>query len=198
MTRTTHYPTYDVLSEKEAWDEHTRSIVMARTVRERGYRFLTPVEAEMLRAVSSLLAGDDRAEVIQYVLCHIDETLGSSTGEGQRKTGTPPAPELVRGGLAALERLCRTLYTKPFISLPLPDRKQLLGELQEGRLRLPKEDRALPQKELFRKLLSLTIEAYFSHPTVWSEMGYGGPAYPRGYVRTEGNQLDPWEAKKDL
>ncbi|KQX56587.1 hypothetical protein ASD40_04085 [Paenibacillus sp. Root444D2] len=30
---------------------------------------------------------------------------------------------------------------------------------------------------------------------VWSEIGYAGPAYPRGYVRTQLGQLDPWEAQ---
>ncbi|WP_369127188.1 hypothetical protein [Paenibacillus antri] len=40
----------------------------------------------------------------------------------------------------------------------------------------------------------MTLEAYYSHPAVWSEIGYGGPAYPRGYVRTQLGQLDPWEA----
>src|SRR3546814_3290242 len=25
--------------------------------------------------------------------------------------------------------------------------------------------------------------AYYSHPTAWNELGFGGPASPRGYVR---------------
>ena len=35
---------------------------------------------------------------------------------------------------------------------------------------------------------------YYSHPTAWSEMGFGGPASPRGYVRMELDRRDPWEA----
>lgn len=37
----------------------------------------------------------------------------------------------------------------------------------------------------------------YPHPRVWSEIGYAGPAYPRGYVRTQLGQLDPWEAKAE-
>jgi len=33
---------------------------------------------------------------------------------------------------------------------------------------------------------------------VWSEMGYGGPAYPRGYYRIEAGVTDPWEAKAEV
>ena len=31
-------------------------------------------------------------------------------------------------------------------------------------------------------------------PTAWSEIGWGGPASPRGYVRLDFNERDPWEA----
>ncbi len=43
----------------------------------------------------------------------------------------------------------------------------------------------------------MTAEAYYSHLVAWSEIGYGGPAYPRGYVRTQMGQLDPWEAQPE-
>ncbi len=35
---------------------------------------------------------------------------------------------------------------------------------------------------------------YYSHPKAWNEIGFGGPASPRGYVRLDGDLLDPWEA----
>jgi hypothetical protein len=39
---------------------------------------------------------------------------------------------------------------------------------------------------------------YYSHPAAWSEVGFGGPASPRGYVRIGFNTRDPWEAKEVL
>ena len=51
------------------------------------------------------------------------------------------------------------------------------------------------QKELFKKLVGLVISAHYPTPWVWSEIGYGGPAYPRGYVRVELGLTDPWEPK---
>ncbi len=36
--------------------------------------------------------------------------------------------------------------------------------------------------------------AYYAHPAAWNEIGFGGPASPRGYVRMDFDQRDPWEA----
>ena len=44
------------------------------------------------------------------------------------------------------------------------------------------------------RLLPDVVAAYFSHPSAWSMMGFGGPAAPRGYVRLEANRRDGWEA----
>ena len=27
------------------------------------------------------------------------------------------------------------------------------------------------------------LGAFYSHPWAWNEIGFGGPAYPRGYIR---------------
>jgi hypothetical protein len=43
-------------------------------------------------------------------------------------------------------------------------------------------------------LLSDIVRAYYGHPTAWNEIGFGGPASPRGYVRMGFNRRDPWEA----
>jgi hypothetical protein len=40
------------------------------------------------------------------------------------------------------------------------------------------------------------IEVYYAHPWAWDEIGYGGPAYPRGYMRLENGQPEPWEGNE--
>jgi hypothetical protein len=29
------------------------------------------------------------------------------------------------------------------------------------------------------------LAAFYSHPWAWNEIGFGGPAYPRGYMRLQ-------------
>jgi hypothetical protein len=45
-------------------------------------------------------------------------------------------------------------------------------------------------------LLKEVVGEYYAHPAAWSEVGFGGPASPRGYVRLGVNQRDPWEARE--
>ncbi|PYI51279.1 gluconate 2-dehydrogenase subunit 3 family protein [Paenibacillus flagellatus] len=192
----TRYPNYDVLTEQKEWDDHTRAIVLSRTEGVHSYRSLSLVEAEMLRAICAVLAGDDRANIIQFVLVHIDRTLSSPSAESERKASEPEAAELVHLGLKRLDHWCVSRHKRPFIDLTATDQHSIVLEMGEEKLALP-PDYAFPQKALFNKLLSWTVESYYSHPTVWSEIGYGGPAYPRGYVRANIGQLDPWEARTD-
>ncbi len=39
------------------------------------------------------------------------------------------------------------------------------------------------------------LAAFYSHPWAWNEIGFGGPAYPRGYMRLGVGQKEPWEVE---
>ena len=38
------------------------------------------------------------------------------------------------------------------------------------------------------------LAAFYSHPWSWNEIGYGGPRYPRGYIRMQPGGAAPDEA----
>ena len=43
------------------------------------------------------------------------------------------------------------------------------------------------------------LAAFYSHPWAWNEIGFGGPAYPRGYARLgDRHEREPWEAPEAL
>lgn len=197
MSKQSHYPSFDVMNEQDEWDDHTQTVVTSRLKPRRSYQFLTDGEAETIRRICSILVNDEKAEVLDFVIDHIDQTLYQSTGEGQRKTGVPKAPELIRGGLKAIEASARSKSGSSFLELNTSDQKDLLGNISVGKSEPQGNWSNIPQTEWFKKLLNLTIESYCSHPSVWSAIGYAGPAYPRGYVRTQLGQLDPWEAKPE-
>lgn len=197
MTTHSYYPTYNVMDEQKEWDANTRNIVNARLHRETMYQFLTHVEAETLRAWCTLLMDDNRGDIIQYVLSHIDEVLTQDKGEGQRKANVPPIRTLLRQGLKAIDETGWMASSKPFFQLDEPSQRQIMLQISSDSYPSTENWDGIPQKALFQKLLKLSVEAYYSHPLVWSEIGFGGPAYPRGYVRAETGQLDPWEAVKE-
>ncbi|HEX7057893.1 MAG TPA: gluconate 2-dehydrogenase subunit 3 family protein [Bacilli bacterium] len=194
MTQESRYPGYDVLKEQTEWDDHTRSIVVGRT-EPAPLKALTQEEVDTLRHLCPLFVDDYRAEVIDYVIRHVDETITSKTGESERKLNVPKAAELIRGGLQRIEEDALTLWHKRLAGLTVSERAEMIQKLlhNQGNASVWEQ---FPQAEWAQKILRLTVEAYCSHPIVWSEMGYGGPAYPRGYVRMEIGITDPWEAKK--
>ncbi|MVP01227.1 gluconate 2-dehydrogenase subunit 3 family protein [Paenibacillus lutrae] len=198
MRKMTKYPSFDVMAEQEHWDPHTQSIVNDRLVRQPKHQVLSLEEAELLRSWCSRLVDDDRAEMINYVIEHIDTTLSSGTGEGQRKPEAPHQRELILQGLHAVDKIAEGFHGQPFHHLRAIEQQEIMKNIAEARLSLIGEWTTTVQNEWFSKLLKLTVEAYYSHPVVWSEIGYAGPAYPRGYVRTDRGQLDPWEAKPEL
>lgn len=69
----------------------------------------------------------------------------------------------------------------------------LLARIQRGEVRSPRWQQLSPDR-FFGTLLRTVAAIYYSHPAAWSEIGFGGPASPRGYVRLGFDERDPWEA----
>ncbi|MCY9515016.1 gluconate 2-dehydrogenase subunit 3 family protein [Paenibacillus apiarius] len=197
MAKKSHYPSFDVMKERDEWDSHTQIIVTERLREETTWQALQELELATLGAVCRLLVADERDNVIPYILMHFDQIITSKIGEGQRKAGVPEEKTLIREGLQQLDNKARNEHGAPFDQLEGARQSEILERLSEGKLQLSPEWTALKQKGLFKKLLGTAIDAYCSHPDIWSEIGYAGPAYPRGYVRGDIGQLDPWEAKTE-
>ena len=75
-----------------------------------------------------------------------------------------------------------------------PRQDALLGMMHRGEMSDPAWDGLGARNFFAKRILSDIPGLYYSHPTAWSEMGFGGPASPRGYVRMELDRRDPWEA----
>lgn len=190
-----HYGDFDVMAERDHWDPHTRKIVASR-LEPQNWQVLTLPETVALHRICSLLLDDTRDSVLTYVVHHFDDLLASDIGEAQRKKGTPKASLLIRHGLKALDHHCTRQHGSLFAALDAPVGHQVLDQMSQDQLSLETEGVQIPAKELFQKLLSTAVSACYSYPAIWSEIGYAGPAYPRGYVRSERGLTDPWEATR--
>lgn len=194
--RRTRYPGFNVLSQVKEWDPHTRDIVLKRLGPFQGLKFLTPEEATMIKTIASHILYENREGILNYVVHHLDQTLASNIGESERKPKTPPAKDLIRQGLTALNKVAQKTAQKPFTWLDGASQFKIIAALQTETVEPIPDWSRIPPKELFVKLAGMMTKAYYSHPTIWSEIGYAGPAYPRGYVRIESGLTDPWEAKR--
>jgi hypothetical protein len=55
----------------------------------------------------------------------------------------------------------------------------------------------MPAKRWWIFVASRQITAvYYAHPYAWDEIGFGGPAYPRGYFALNFGYPEPWEPRE--
>jgi hypothetical protein len=124
----------------------------------------------------------------------LDAKLDEGTGDGYRDARLPPMRDAWRIGLAALDAESRARLELPFARIDDDAQKTLLIDMQQGELRHGAWQ-GMPSELFFKeRVLHDICGAYYSHPHAWSEIGFGGPANPRGYVRMYFDRRDPWEA----
>lgn len=194
---TPRYPGYNVLDKRHtpSWDALTRQVVDQRLAVPREPRFFTSAEWATADALCQriLPQAADRPPVALVAL--LDAKLLANSGDGFREGDMPYMREAWRQGLAAVEAESVARHAgRAFPMLETAEQDALLGMMHRGDLSGPAWE-GLGAKNFFAKrILSDIPGLYYSHPTAWSEMGFGGPASPRGYVRMELNRRDPWEA----
>ncbi|GED30450.1 gluconate 2-dehydrogenase subunit 3 family protein [Brevibacillus centrosporus] len=195
MAEESRYPTYDVWDQHTEWDGHTKKIVGSRKTPQVAHQFFTKEEAFLLQTLVGVLVNEHRLEVLTFVTQHLDDSAASPIGESQRKVGVPPKKQLYRLGLAGVDAESHAMYGKGFMGAGPEEQQAVLQAVSKGQAKDPQAWAGVVPSDFFKQLLHDTVSAYYSHPLVWSDIGYGGPAYPRGYVRVEKGLTDPWEAK---
>lgn len=194
-----YYAGFSTLSQQAFWDEATRNVVLARIERVPPLRFFSAEEAQVMQAVCDrLLPQDDRDEAHKIpVVNYIDERLYSGRIDGYRFEDMPPDPEAHRLGLQAIEMIAKHLYGKPFQELDQTEQDRVLKTIHDAD---PPAARQIWQKVSVHRywmlILQDVLDAYYAHPYAWDEIGFGGPAYPRGYMRLERGEPEPWEVRE--
>lgn len=190
-----HYINFDVMAEKENWDRHTREIVENRLNHPK-YQTLSRNEITVLYHLCSVLTGDEREPILEFIVSHFDNKLTSNLGEGQRQKGLPPFKQLFQVGIKALDNHSLSTKGSGFTKLSKQIQFELIQQLIVKDPKIDADGIRIKAKDFLATIYKEIVSAYYSHPDVWTDIGYAGPAYPRGYIRTERGLRDPWEAKQ--
>ncbi|SKA39187.1 gluconate 2-dehydrogenase subunit 3 family protein [Consotaella salsifontis] len=197
----TPYPTYDVLGkwDSPSFNDQTRRVVADRLSNPPARRFLEEAEFALLRAVIDvILPQPERDEDRRIpVEAFIDEMLFANRGSGTRYADAPPMREAWRRGLAGIEQEARRRHGKGFESLSNDRKQALLHAIDQGDVDPQAWEGLKPQRFFRHVLLKESVKIYYAHPYAWNEIGFGGPASPRGYVRLGSDMRDPWEAREE-
>jgi Gluconate 2-dehydrogenase subunit 3 len=189
------YPDYDVLEQAGAWDEPTRAVVFARVDDVPEREFFTEAEATTLRVFcDDLLAQDSEPRI--PVLAFVDAKHAAGQTEGYRYADMPPDGEAWRLVARGLDEAAGG-GPGAYAALGSDDRERILDAFSSGDL----EGGAWAELDVSRAWSVVTrdaLAAFYAHPWSWNEIGFGGPAYPRGYARMGIGVSEAWEGEEAI
>jgi len=191
------YPDYDVLSEADHWDEVTRRMILGRVHDVPPIRFFTEPEARTIGAFCDQVTAqecDPKVPVLHY----LDEQLYENKGAGYQYFDLPSDQEVWRTVARGLDEEARRHGRDSYAVLTEHEQNELChafaqGELYGGAWATFNVGRA------FKVCVRDICEQFYAHPWSWNEIGFGGPAYPRGYAAFGNPKLgeeEHWEAKE--
>ncbi|HEY7300720.1 MAG TPA: gluconate 2-dehydrogenase subunit 3 family protein [Xanthobacteraceae bacterium] len=196
---TTPYPGYDVLEKwrTPSWNDQTRAVIAKRLHEVPPRRFFTELQWATLEAVCHRVVPQPERLHPVPIAPWIDAKLHKGQGSGTRYAGLPRDRDCWRRGMDAIEAEAQHRFRRSYHELDQAEQDIILHAMKEDEVGAPNW-KDLPAKKFMRHVLLREIVAiYYAHPAAWSEIGFGGPASPRGYVRMGFNRRDPWEAQEE-
>lgn len=179
------YPDYDVLDTADSWDEATRRVVLARLEEPGPFRVFNSAEQRTLRRFcNDVLAQDSEPRV--PVAERIDERLADGVHDGFRHVGMPEDTLAWRLLLGGLDHAARARGADEFDAADWPTRRTILDALSQGDPDGILTGGPWPKLDvtaMWTTAMSAVLSVFYGHPWAWNEIGFGGPAYPRGFMR---------------
>jgi hypothetical protein len=189
------YPDYDVLEQADAWDEPTRRVVLARVDDVPVRRFFTVAQAATLTAFcDDVLAQDSEPRI--PVLAFVDAKHAAGKTEGYRYAGMPPDGDtwrLVARGLDEAAGGGEGAYARADAGL----RERIVAAFASGEVSGGAWEH-LDASRAWSVVMRDALSAFYAHPWAWNEIGFGGPAYPRGYARMGVGLSEVWEGAEAI
>jgi hypothetical protein len=186
------YPGFDVLESVEQWDDVTAGVILARLAPSGQLAFFTQHEVGILAPLLDLLLNQD-AEPRVPVLQLIDARLAMGETDGWHYDDLPEDGQAWRTTLDFLNQdAIEHFHGRVFAHLIGDEQATLIQAVQDL------DAKAQPwhgwsAAHVWGLWTRYACTAFYSHPWAWNEIGFPGPAYPRGYLNPGVNALDRWE-----
>lgn len=186
------YPDWDVLAHVDQWDAQTRHVVLARVNDPPTIRFFDAAQAATLHAFCDTVTAQDQQPRIP-VLEMVDDRLTNGRGVGYRYADLPPDGELWKRVADALDDDAHARAAKTFADLDETGRLAIVKAFADGDVHGPTWQ-TVNVAHAWSVVMRDVLTAFYSHPWSWNEIGFAGPAYPRGFSRLAPGQRETWEA----
>ena len=121
----------------------------------------------------------------------VDARLAAGETDGWRYDDMPEDGQAWRNTLALLDADAHQLSGTAFADAPPADQARLVQAVQD----LASGNwHGLPAAHVWSLWTRYACTAFYAHPFAWAEIGFPGPAYPRGYKNIGVGKLEPFEA----
>ncbi|HZV27670.1 MAG TPA: gluconate 2-dehydrogenase subunit 3 family protein [Acidothermaceae bacterium] len=188
-SRPSRFPGFDVLDEVDRWDAATSGVVLARLTPSPALSFFTGVEQATAEALcDQLLAQHDEPRVPVAAL--IGVRLATGETDGWHYADMPADGDAWRQTLGFLDEDATAGYGTSFGELT---KAQQAGIVQTVQDLGTQSWHNLPANHVWSLWTRYACTAFYSHPWAWNEMGFPGPAYPRGYKNMGLDRREPFE-----
>ena len=174
------FPGFDVLDQSGVWDDVTAGVVLARLAPPTGLSFFTPAEDAVVGALCDLLLAQDTEPRVP-VLALIDTRLATGETDGWHYDDLPEDGRAWRAALRFLDRDAVDRHGDSFARLRPAEQAGLIQAVQDL-ARNQQRWHDFPAARVWSLWTRYVCTAFYSHPWAWNEIGFGGPAYPRGYL----------------
>jgi hypothetical protein len=184
------FPGFDVLGQSRHWDAVTADLVTARTGPPSPPRFFTDAEQAAAEALLNQLTGQCDEPLQVPVMEMVDARLAAGETDGWRYADMPEDGQAWRDTLGYLDADAQARCGTCFAEAKERDQAAIIQAVQDSR-----EWHGMPGPRVWSLWTRYACTAFYSHPYAWSEMGFPGPAYPRGYKNAGVGKLEPFEVR---
>ena len=184
------FPGFNVLDQAGRWDPVTAGVVLSRVGRPPDIRFFTPAEEAAATALCDRLLGQDDDGARVEVVPQIDARLAERQTDGWRYADMPEDGQAWRDSLRFLDCDSQDACSREFAQAPAQEQQAVIQAVQDlgG-----KDWHGLSAAHVWSLWTRYACTAFYAHPSAWNEIGFPGPAYPRGYKNPGVNAREPFE-----
>jgi hypothetical protein len=188
---TGRFPGFDVLDQVGHWDQVTADLITARIGPQPGPEFFTDGEQATAAALLNQLTGQCDEPLEISLADMVDARLAAGETDGWRYADMPEDGQAWRDTLGYLDKDAHDRCGRSFADASEPDQQALIQAVQDG-----DDDgrwHGLPAARVWSLWTRYACTALYAHPRAWSEIGFPGPAYPRGYKNAGVGKREPFE-----
>jgi hypothetical protein len=185
------FPGFDAAAQAGHWDPVTAGVVLRRLGPPPDMRFFTPAEEAVANALCDRLVGQDGDPRVP-VAALIDARLAERQTDGWRYADMPEDGHAWLDSLYYLDADAHAKFSWGFAKCDAADQDALIQAVQDlgsGGWH------GLNAAHVWSLWTRYACTAFYAHPSAWNEIGFPGPAYPRGYKNTGVGAREPFEVR---